>query len=144
VEPNDNTRWFSIVYLFIGASAVATALAIFAQSILDQNKEWFTLARKKEKYLRLRSHTSVLVRTFSFFKFHIAKVRSICLWCLWVVGGTLFGVYSLDLTFTQGLYFSLCTLSGGGQVSIPADSPGWKYGLSKCRAPRSLLIYVHY
>ncbi len=138
IEINEGSRFFSTVYVLVGASVVAAALGFFGQSMIVSSKEWYNEALlDEEKHERDRVWHERLLKWFSR---HDNAVKTIGLWVVWISAMILFSCVTVKWSFIDGLYFAVSSLSTGGLFAIPNDSPDWYFGIGKHIRP-SLTLF---
>lgn len=121
-------RMFSIVYVLVGIAGVATALGLFAQSIIASSKHWYSKATAQAKFAK----ATRLTRMRLWVKLHHKQFQIIGLWLAWVVLMIIFALWNIERwDFPTALYFAVSSLSTGGLWAIPSDSPDWYFGVGK-------------
>lgn len=152
-ESNNDARIFSIFYLLIGSSAIATSLAFFAKSMIISSKDWYTKALRSER-LKLNP-SNFMEYMISWLLNHENTVKAIAVWILWILSMVIFALVEIKWDFIQALYFAVSCLSTGGLYPIPSNSPDWYFlyvGIFTCTGVpitciamgsiASLLLYI--
>jgi Trk-type K+ transport system membrane component len=129
VEINEGSRFFSTVYVLVGASAVAAALGFFGQTMIVSSKEWFNEALNQAE--KRRANRTKLERFSAWIVRHDTAVKTIGLWVIWISAMILFSCLHVKWSFIDGLYFAVSSLSTGGLYAIPSDSPDWYFGIGE-------------
>lgn len=124
-EPTDMDRLFSVVYVLSGASAVAAVLGMFAQTMIASSKNWYAAALADAQYATATGRR----KWWMWLRMHGTTLRILAAWIVWV--GALSGFYAWRVddraSWVESLYFAVSSLSTGGLVAIPADSPDSDY-----------------
>jgi hypothetical protein len=123
--PNDSpTLLFSIGFEFLGSSAVAYSLQIFAECVLLDDRAWYVKALKREQHEVDRKSDDWKVKFRSWVESQSENLIPFCLCILWLCGGGLVAwFYIQHWTAYESVYFAFSSLATGGQIEIPEDSP---------------------
>jgi len=128
-EMTDDSRWFSTIFVIIGASFVGLALGFFADKVVEDRDNWFANAEQKEAYDK-QQEGNVIQRLYSYIIFEWEKFQSLFIWFLWILVMTIFALCPpIDFPLDQAVYFAVSSCSTGGHWAIPYDSDNWVYGL---------------
>jgi hypothetical protein len=114
-----------VVYVLFGASLVATALGYFAQSMIKKSKKWYedTVIEETARKRGCCGHVIAWVNVNSF------AVKMTTLWICFVASLIVFWMIKVNRLFSDALYFAVSSLSTGGLLALPNDSPSWYFGL---------------
>jgi hypothetical protein len=123
--PRDTpTLIFSIGFEFIGSSAVAYALQIFAECILLDDRAWYLKALKREQIAKDRQSDSWKVKVRSWVESQSENLIPFCACLFWLTTGAIVAWRFIDQwTPFECIYFAFSSLATGGQQEIPSDSP---------------------
>lgn len=122
------TLLFSIGFQFLGSSAVAYSLQIFAECILLDDRAWYVKALKREQHAKDQKSEDWKVKFRSWVEMQSQNLIPFCLCVLWLCGGALGAWFYIgDWTAYESAYFAFSSLATGGQIEIPNDSPNTFY-----------------
>ena len=128
VERDDWSYLFSTFYILMGSSAVAAALGYFVNTIVEDNSNWYNKHITEVKYEEDMKSTSMFVRVNAFVSANWTKFRSIIIWILWVFWAIIWSMfYGPKWSFIPALYWAISSLSTGGLLAIPRESPDSSY-----------------
>jgi hypothetical protein len=134
---------FSIGYEFIGSSAVAYALQIFAECVLLDDRAWYVKALKREQIAKNRQSNDWRVKARSWAESQSENLIPFCCCLLWLAAGSIVAWQFIDRwNLFECVYFAFSSLATGGQQEIPIHSPTHFYlagplpfSLLLCSAP---------
>lgn len=127
VENSDAARGFSIIYVLVGASAVAASLGYFAQTMISSSKNWYAQALAEKEFKQASSFNKLIYWA----QINEGALKIIGTWVLWIAAMIIFSMCTVEWDFVQALYFAVSSLSTGGLWAIPSDSPDWYFGVGK-------------
>lgn len=120
---------FSTAHTSIGVVFVGIAVIYIAQEV-GKNKDDWIMQMMKKKDLALAAETEGYMDDIeAFFTVYLPKLRIFVLFIMWFVVGVVWYCFTLPAS-TNGwelLDFLISTLSGGGYLSIEADSSNTQY-----------------
>lgn len=129
-EVSSVSQIFSTVFVLIGSSLVAACLGFFAQGIVDDTDNWYENARQQTEFDEAQKSDSVIVRWKSWWQFYSIQINSILLWVLWIFAATVWALFSIEeWDFADAILFAISSLSTGGLLGIPSDSPDYYFGI---------------
>jgi hypothetical protein len=129
-EHSSQSMIFSTFFVLVGSSLVAACLGFFAQGIVDDADNWYVNAIQQNEYDEAQHSNSSWVRWKSWFQFYSIQINSILLWVLWIVVATVWALLSIEeWDFPESILFAISSLSTGGLLGIPSDSPDYYFGL---------------
>ena len=127
-DPNNGSRWYTIVNVLIGASLIAGALGLFVEIMLESGDVILEDEKKKLNAKRVEANsgnafpppepTPLSERAAAFYKKNKTRVQVTSAFFVWIAIGTVFGVVNQDWDFTQALYFAVTSLSTGGKFFL--------------------------
>ena len=135
LEISEGARVFSTVYILVGASGVAAFLAFFANSMIENSSNWYTVAHQQEK---LKS-ASIWSNIKAWLRLNESAVKILLAWFVVMAALITFSRVNVQWDYTQAVYFALSCCSAGGMWPIPRDSPNWYFGVGECTG---LVTYV--
>lgn len=126
VELDNHCRWFSTINVFVGAVALSYALNVFAQGVVKQSKNWYSLAIYE---IDMNSNkTKWIDKQINWCLHHSKQLLTILVALVWIMAMTSWAVFSFaDWTFINGFYFSVGSLSTGGMHPIPRESTSTQF-----------------
>ena len=118
-EKDSDCEIYSIFNILIGASAVHSGLAVFADSMISSSRRVVFLRPKTDK-----STSKIL----AYFQSRISDYTAILLWAIWVGLFALWAYLSIpSFTVVDSLYLSISSFSTGGLWAIPSNSPVYQF-----------------
>jgi hypothetical protein len=126
-ETLSQSQVFSTCYVTVGASFVGAALGFFAEAVVTDTQDWYFKAQKSVAYEDHTKDHSVLWRIMHYVAFRWKRIRSLVMWLLFVIIGSICACQLNNWPAEKGVYFAVSSLSTGGLVSLPADSPEGYY-----------------
>lgn len=128
--PGNANAWvkiFSIMYMLIGASAVATALAYFAQMMIESSKNWYLQALEEKAY-RQMSDMHFTEKWWRWLTLNHDFLRAMGLWLSWLAALVVFVMNQYpSLAFLDAMFFALSSLTSAGLESLPEGSSSGHY-----------------
>ncbi len=128
-DPDDESKWFSVVYLLMGSSAISAALGMFANSIVADNDSWYEDALQLVEFKKHQAESPFFARKWAWIVFNWDKLKGIFVWFIFVLLGTFGSMGIVGWSFTDSFYFAVSSMSTGGLWALPPESEDWKYGL---------------
>lgn len=134
-EPNP---WFSTVYILIGSILIALLLTTIGQQVEERaSMNLYDALQCRERYeTRVRRDNPLCVRVKSFLSYHAVYLMAIAAWIIWLVFVIIWSMLGMENSatwlFHDALYFAFSMCSSAGSMSLPNNSPDWKYGLAAC------------
>ena len=132
VETNDRQMWYSIFHCILGSSAVATCLGLFAQAMLEENKNWYEAAVKRAKTDSMLQSNKISLRILASAQNWYNRLFPVVLWLGWILMGCFWACEIFMWPVVQGLYFAVSTCSTGGLYAIPIESSDETYFMGRC------------
>ncbi len=127
-ETIDQSQIFSTVYVIVGASFIGAGLGFFAEKILSESDDWYLRAQQEVVFeTHLAGQSNMLNSGILFIRFHWNRLRVLVLWLLFIIICVICCIELNDWSFTTALYFAVSSLSTGGLVSLPLNSPDSYY-----------------
>lgn len=127
-ETLEQSQIFSTVYVIVGASFIGAGLGFFAEHMISESDDWYLQAQQDAALQQtLATKSNKLEMAAYFIRFHWNRLRAVVVWLLFVIIGTICSSELNDWSYVRGLYFSVSSLSTGGLVSLPSDSPDSYY-----------------
>lgn len=131
VETNDKQIWYSIFHVILGSSAVAACLGIFAQAMLEENKNWYEAAVKRAKTDSMLRSRKFSLRFLATLQHYYHRLFPVVVWLGWILMGCFWACEIFEWPVVQGLYFAVSSCSTGGLWAIPKDSSDEAYFMGK-------------
>lgn len=128
LEDLQTSQAFSTFYVIVGASFIGAGLGFFAEGVVAESGDWYLRAQKDcALQATMAKKSNYLQRAWVYINFHWDKLRGIVIWLLFLIIGTIFAAELNNWTFITALYFAVSTMSTGGLVSLPENSPDYSY-----------------
>jgi hypothetical protein len=130
VELDRDCEWFSAFNVLVGATALSFALKIFAESLLERAKDWYSI----ELYEKKMADRDVAwyLKAYEWCWAKRNELSVIIFFVMWVC----FMVYWANSTYkdwmlVEGLYFAISSLSTGGMYPIPKNTDDYNFVIGK-------------
>ena len=141
VDPNNQSIVYSIFHLIVGSSAVAAALAFFAQAMLEENKNWYETAIHKAKLQSMADSMQPHLQWEGRFHLMFDGLGPFFIWIMVILLGTAWSCEVVGWSFEEGLYFAISTCSTGGLWALPIDSSDFVYFTGETP---DCIVTIHY
>lgn len=126
-EHTAGSKLFSVAYLLVGAIFVSRWLAYLIETaVKDQQGAYEQLILRKHLQ-RSITLTGISAQVYIFMVMNNAKLFIIYLWVIYIFFGLSWSIGAVGWDFTDGLYFSISSMSTGGLQGVPEDSPDWVF-----------------
>jgi hypothetical protein len=126
-EYHQSSKVFSIFFLFIGAVAISRWLAyLISTAIYDKENAFENLDLHRNIELNCKL-TGRLKTICVFITIHWGKLFIVYVWVLFLTFGAIFSCLTIGWSATDGVYYSISSMSTGGLNGIPVDSPDYLF-----------------
>lgn len=119
---------YTLVHFLIGIGMISAAMALLAQYLLSQDKNWYSAAMKAKQLEVAMETEGLLDDVIALFHYYWPHFKVYCIFFGFWALGTAFAEFAFEQWgFVDCLYFAISIMTSGGFVTIPDDAPDWCY-----------------
>ena len=127
IKSDNISRVFTTLHFTVGIFAIALAMAVFARTLVNAQKNWYMEAMNKKKFEEAQETEGYKDDIIAAVNYYWPKIKAYIFFVLWAFVGVAFCLLTEKWSFVDSLYFSVGAMSTGGFLNIAENSANWEF-----------------